>query len=118
MPSIREADRALVGTVFAQPCSRSLAFPLQGITTIALVLGILFIIEGVMRCLLYFQTHSRALILLIDGIIGIVFGIIIVAIVPDDAAFIIALLVGFRLIMAGVVLFMVGRVIEDTAITE
>ncbi len=78
----------------------------------------LFIIEGVMRSLLYFQAQSRTLILLIDGIIGIVFGIVIVAVVPGDAAFIISLLVGFRLIMAGVVLFFVGRVIEDTPLAE
>lgn len=80
-----------------------LASPVAGVASISLMLAILFVTEGVSKTLWAIRLpvpFNRAL-LMIEGVAGIVLGLFFYVNWPSDAAWMIGLLVGIRLLLAG-----------------
>ena len=79
------------------------AFPMQGIAAISLVLAILFTLEGIARLIFAFRLPSyfNRSIPIIEGIAGIVIGVIFWVNWSGDSAWMIGLLVGIRFLFAG-----------------
>lgn len=80
-----------------------LAYPLQGILTLTLVLGTFFMIEGIFKIMLALRLRSTPnwYWLLISGIVALLLGAIIWAWWPGDAPWVIGLLVGIDMIFSG-----------------
>ena len=100
-----------------------LAFPLQGILTLTLLVAALFIVQGVFKLIWTFQVKPLPNWgwVLFDGIVSLVLGVIIYAEWPKDASWAIGLLVGIGLIFGGwtrIMLAMAFRGLGDGEATE
>lgn len=94
-----------------------LLMPLDGIMTMALILGTVFVLDGIGRFALAakaFATQRRGL-WLFDGSISILLGGLILWNWPGDSAWIIGVLVGIRLLLAGLVAILVSNLIRRAA---
>ena len=109
---VRSADgsawRFLRSVCFLATGGILLALPLTGIVTLALVLGFGFMIDGAFRLTLAAKIDRSRRWLFMDGVLGILLGVIILMGWPADSVFILGTLVGIRLIMAGCVMLMIG----------
>gem|GEM_PF-1611572 len=95
-----------------------LAYPLSGIVTLALVVGVLFAVEGTLRLLLASNAEHQKTLVRIDGLLCVLTGVVILLGWPGDSGFIIGIVVGLRLILSGLVLLMTGRSIGKMRRTE
>lgn len=89
-------------------------FPLTGLLTLAIVLSILFLVEGVFESIMAFRVrpHEGWGFLLLSGIAAIVVGLIIAMGLPGTAFWALGLLVGINLLFSGwsyVFLALAGR---------
>ena len=80
-----------------------LAFPMAGVITLALVVGLFFLAGGVAKTLLALQMRPLAGWgwLIVSGVLSIVLGVLILVLWPQPAPWIIGLLVGIDLFFAG-----------------
>lgn len=80
------------------------ANPLAGMVSLTLALGIFYFIDGVFRIILAFQlkSASRWSIILFNGVLMTVLGVLIWSQWPSNAAWILGTLVGVGLIVNGV----------------
>ncbi len=95
-------------------------FPLTGLLTLALVLAILFIVEGIFETIMAFRVrpHEGWVWLLLSGIAAIAVGIIIAMAFPGSAVWALGLLVGINLLFTGwsyVFLALTGRKAQTAA---
>jgi uncharacterized membrane protein HdeD (DUF308 family) len=81
-----------------------LARPLEGVLSLTLVVGVLFLVAGVLKVILSFSLgRGRAFwMVLLSGVVSIVLAVMILANFPQSAATILGLLLAIELISNGV----------------
>ena len=87
-----------------------LANPLQGVVSLTLLLGIVFLLTGIMRILLGFgiaQPQAKWLLIL-SGILGVVIGVLIFGNIAEAATALLGLLLGLELLSQGIALLLLG----------
>ena len=96
--------KLLVGLAYVIMGGYLLLHPLLGVASLTLLLGSLFIAEGVFDLVLYFQMRSTAgsAWVLIDAIVTLLLGVLIWAHWPSSSAWAIGTLVGVSMIMSGI----------------
>jgi uncharacterized membrane protein HdeD (DUF308 family) len=109
--------RLLVGLAYVAFGVYLIARPVAGVATLTLVLASLFLVEGVLDIVLYFQTRAvrGSSWFLLDGIITLLLGLMIYAQWPSSSAWAIGTLVGVSLIMSGVTRVMLASAVRKTA---
>ena len=82
-----------------------LLVPKSGIMTLALILGVVFFLDGIFRIALASKAYpdQRKTWWIFDGVLAIVLGGIILWHWPGDSVWIIGMLVGIRLLVTGMV---------------
>jgi uncharacterized membrane protein HdeD (DUF308 family) len=92
-----------------------LAYPLSGVVTLAFVLSVLFVLEGISKLLLAARLSApfNRLWLVLDGVIGAGLGVLIWSQWPSDSAWVIGILVGIRFLMAGTMLLSFAFVLKN-----
>jgi uncharacterized membrane protein HdeD (DUF308 family) len=95
--------RTLVGIVYIIGGIWLFMHPVLGLVSFTLVLGFIFLMEGIFYILSYFPARkaSGAGWLLFDGIITLVLAILILAHWPSSSAWAIATIVGVNLLISG-----------------
>ncbi len=95
-------------------------FPLAGLLTLAILLAILFVAEGIMEIIMAFRVHPSdgRIWLLLSGIAALAVGVLIFLGLPSSAAWALGLLVGINLLFSGwsyVFLALAGRKSKEEA---
>lgn len=87
-----------------------LVYPLSGVVTLTLVLGICFLVSGSFKSM--FALASRKTqgwgMVLVSGLLGMIIGILILASWPSSSEWLIGLLVGIDLLFAGMTMIMLA----------
>ena len=96
--------KLLVGLAYLFFGAYLLMHPVLGVTSLTLVLAVLFLIEGVLEIILFFNLRALggSSWLLIDGLITLLLGGMIYVHWPSSSAWAIGTLVGVSLIISGV----------------
>lgn len=95
----------IVGIIYAIAGITLLVQPLQGAITITLVLGILLVVQGILEIIATFQGRlegSPKGLMLADGIVTLILGILIWNQWPFNVAWVLGLLFGINLLFSGV----------------
>jgi len=81
-----------------------IARPVLGVASLTLVLASLFLIEGILNIVLFFQMRSLrgSSWVLIDGVITLLLGLMIYMQWPSSSAWAIGTLVGVSMILSGI----------------
>ncbi len=106
--------RLLIGVLYLSAGGYLAFFPLTGLLTLAILLAILFVAEGIMEIIMAFRVHPSdgRVWLLLSGIAALVVGVLIFLGLPSSAGWALGLLVGINLLFSGwsyVFLAMSGR---------
>ena len=111
--------RLLVGLAYVFFGGYLIVHPGLGIASLTLVLASLFLVEGVVEIVLFFQMRSvqRASWLLVDGIITLLLGGMIYMQWPSSAAWTIGTLVGVSMIVSGVTRVMLSLAVRQATDT-
>ena len=111
------AWRLLVGLAYIAFGIYLIAHPLIGVASLTLVMGSLFLVEGILNIALYFQVRSmpRSGLFLLDGIVTLALGLMIYLQWPSSSAWAIGTLVGISLILSGVTRLMLSAAVRETA---
>ena len=90
--------------------------PDMGMTTLTIVLAVMFIIDGISELLFSFflKPVGGGSMMLIDGILGIILGILIFVKWPASGELAIGLLVGIKLVIDGIALLSLGMIGKKT----
>ena len=109
--------RLLVGLAYICFGGYVIARPDLGVVTLTLLLGSLFLVEGIFNIILYFRAPSimRSSWFLLDGIVTLLLGAMIYMQWPSSAAWAIGTLVGVSLIFSGVTRVMVSLTVRKVA---
>jgi uncharacterized membrane protein HdeD (DUF308 family) len=93
----------LIGVLYAVVGGYLAFFPLTGLLTLALVLAILFIAEGIFETIMAFRVrpHEGWGWLLLSGIAALAVGVMIALDFPGSAVWALGLLVGINLLFSG-----------------
>ena len=96
--------RCLVGLAYICFGGYLLVRPAIGVASLTLLLGILFLVEGIFDIALYFKARrfARSSWILFDGIVTVILGLMIYGHWPSSSAWAIGTLVGVSLIISGV----------------
>ena len=94
-----------------------IANPEMGMTTLTIILAIMFIVDGISEVMFSFfiKPIGGGTIMLLDGIFSIVLGILIFAKWPASGEWAIGLLVGIKLVIDGIALLTLGMVSKKAA---
>jgi uncharacterized membrane protein HdeD (DUF308 family) len=95
--------KLLVGIAYLCFGGYVLVHPVLGVASLTLMLAALFVIEGVLNLILFFNmrsVHGSAWVL-IDGLITLALGVMIYAQWPSSSAWAIGILVGISMIFSG-----------------
>jgi uncharacterized membrane protein HdeD (DUF308 family) len=94
-----------------------IAHPAVGVASLTLVLATLFLIEGSLNIVLYFQVRAmqRAGWFLLDGIITLILGLMIYLQWPSSSVWAIGTIVGISLIVSGVTRLMLSLAVRNVA---
>ncbi len=84
--------------------------PVEGVLALTLILAAYFLVDGLLRIFLAFrpETEGNRFWPAVGGICSLVLGVIIIAGYPFDAAWVLGLLVGINLFIAGFGMLSVG----------
>ena len=106
--------KLLVGLAYIFIGAYLLLHPLLGIATLTLLLASLFLIEGVLDIVLYFNLRPLhgAGWLLLDGIVTLLLSLLIWSHWPSSSAWAIGTLVGVSMIMSGVTRVMLSLAVR------
>jgi uncharacterized membrane protein HdeD (DUF308 family) len=104
----------LVGILYAFAGGYLAFFPFTGLITLAIVLAVLFIAEGIVEVIQAFRVrpHEGWFWLLLSGVAALAVGLLIAADLPGSAVWALGLLVGINLLFSGwsyVFLALAGR---------
>jgi uncharacterized membrane protein HdeD (DUF308 family) len=96
--------KLLVGFAYLCFGAYLLVHPIVGVATLTLLLAALFVIEGILNLVLFFQMRSErgSSWVLIDGVVTLLLGAMIYMQWPWSASWAIGVLVGVSMIMSGV----------------
>ena len=94
-----------------------LAHPLEGVLTLTLVLGILFIVSGVMKLIAGFSLPSGTFkgLVIVSAVASAILGIMILSGYPGSAVFALGVLLGVELISDGVAILGLAFAERDLA---
>jgi uncharacterized membrane protein HdeD (DUF308 family) len=111
----------LIGILYAFAGAYLAFFPFTGLITLALVLSVLFIIEGIFEVIMAIRVrpHDGWGFLLLSGIAALAVGVLIALGLPDSAEWALGLLVGINLLFSGwsyVFLALAGRRAHEGAV--
>jgi uncharacterized membrane protein HdeD (DUF308 family) len=106
--------KLLVGLAYICFGGYLIAHPVLGVATLTLVLGSLFLVEGILDIVMFFKMRSLrgANWVLIDGIITLLLGMLIYMQWPSSSAWAIGTLVGASMIISGVTRVMLSRAVR------
>jgi len=110
----------LIGILYVVAGSYLAFFPLTGLLTLAVLLVILFLAEGLFEVIMAFRVrpHDGWGFLLLSGIAALAVGVIIALDLPGSATWALGLLVGINLLFSGwsyIFLAMAGRRAHEAA---
>ena len=110
----------LVGILYAVAGAYLAFFPLTGLLTLAILLAVMFIIEGIFEVIQAFRVrpHEGWGFLLLSGIAALAVGVLITLSLPSSAEWALGLLAGINLLFSGwsyVFLALAGRRAHETA---
>jgi uncharacterized membrane protein HdeD (DUF308 family) len=96
--------KLLVGLAYLFIGGNLIARPVLGVASLTLVLASLFLVEGILNIVLFFQMRSLrgSTWILIDGVITLLLGLMIYMQWPSSSAWAIGTLVGVSLILSGI----------------
>jgi uncharacterized membrane protein HdeD (DUF308 family) len=108
------AWKVLVGLAYLAFGAYLIAHPVIGVASLTLVLASLFLVEGVLDVVLFFQMRSMhgSTWVLVDGIITLLLGLLIYAHWPSSSAWAIGTLVGVSMIISGVARVMLSQAVR------
>jgi uncharacterized membrane protein HdeD (DUF308 family) len=111
--------RLLVGLAYIFFGGYLIVHPALGVTSLTLVLASLFLVEGILEIVLFFQMRSMrgSSWLLVDGIITLLLGGMIYAQWPSSSAWAIGTLVGVSMIVSGVTRVMLSLAVRQATDT-
>jgi uncharacterized membrane protein HdeD (DUF308 family) len=94
-----------------------IANPEMGMTTLTIILAIMFVVDGISEVMFSFflKPIGGGTMMLLDGIVGIVLGILIWVNWPASGEWAIGLLVGIKLIIDGIALLSLSTVGKKAA---
>lgn len=100
----------LNGALYIVAGALLLAFPLQGVLTLTLVLAALFVVEGAARIVMAFRMRPMAQWgwVLLSGILAVILGVLIWIQWPSAAAWAIGLLAGINFLFGGTTMLMLA----------
>ncbi|MGA2743153.1 MAG: DUF308 domain-containing protein [Candidatus Sulfotelmatobacter sp.] len=109
--------KLLVGVAYLFFGAYLIIHPVLGVASLTLLLAMLFLIEGVLEIILYFNLRSLggSSWVLIDGIITLLLGGMIYVHWPSSAAWAIGTLVGVSMIISGTSRIMMSLAVRKTA---
>ncbi len=90
--------------------------PDMGMTTLTIILAVMFVVDGISQVMFSFflKPIGGGTMMLLDGILGIVLGILIFVKWPASGEWAIGLLVGIKLLIDGIALLSLGMVGKKT----
>ncbi len=90
--------------------------PDMGMTTLTIILAVMFVVDGISQVMFSFflKPIGGGTMMLLDGILGIVLGILIFVKWPASGEWAIGLLVGIKLLIDGIALLTLGMVGKKT----
>lgn len=108
--------KLLVGLAYVCFGGYVIAHPVLGVASLTLILGSLFLVEGVLDIVLFFRMRALrgAGWVLIDGIITLLLGLMIYMQWPSSSAWAIGTLVGASMIISGVSRVMLSLAVRKT----
>jgi uncharacterized membrane protein HdeD (DUF308 family) len=111
----------LVGILYAVAGAYLAFFPFTGLITLAIVLAVLFIAEGIFEVIQAFRVrpHEGWGFLLLSGLAALAVGVLITLSLPSSAEWALGLLAGINLIFSGwsyVFLALAGRRAHEAAV--
>jgi uncharacterized membrane protein HdeD (DUF308 family) len=111
--------KLLVGLAYLCFGGYLIAHPLLGVASLTLLLGSLFLVEGVLDVVLFFQMRSMrgSSWVLIDGIVSLLLGLMIYRQWPSSSAWVIGTLVGVSMIFSGISRVMLSLAVRKAADT-
>lgn len=92
-----------------------LVHPASGIVTITLIIGVFFVVEGVMRLLLSLQSDFAKVFGVVNALFSIILGVLILSMWPNDSDYVLALLVGINLVVGGWMSVMFSLALKKSA---
>lgn len=100
----------LIGVVYVIGGIFLMVNPGLGLVSLTLLLGAIFIVEGVTRFVIFFRARALpgAGWILLDGVTTVLLGVLVVARWPSDSAWAIGTIFGVNLISSGVTRLMVS----------
>jgi uncharacterized membrane protein HdeD (DUF308 family) len=113
------AWHAFIAALYGLAAINLLVNPLLGVVLLALVIGVVLVAEGIIEIFLFFvlREYSRAIWILIDGVVTLVLGIVACAHWPPASLELVQYLVGISFISSGISRLLLGfaiRVVEPT----
>jgi uncharacterized membrane protein HdeD (DUF308 family) len=111
--------KLLVGLAYVLFGVYLIMHPVLGVASLTLVLASLFLIEGILDVILFFQMRPMqgAFWVLVDGIITLLLGLMIYLQWPSSAAWAIGVLVGVSMIISGLTRVMLSLAVRKVAAT-
>ena len=111
----------LIGILYAVAGGYLAFFPLTGLFTLAILLAVLFIVEGIFEVIMALRVrpHEGWGFLLLSGLAALAVGVMIYMDLPGSAVWALGLLVGINLIFSGwsyVFLALAGRRAHEAAV--
>jgi uncharacterized membrane protein HdeD (DUF308 family) len=108
--------KLLVGIAYVCFGGYVIAHPVLGVASLTLILGSLFLVEGVLDIVLFFRMRALrgAGWVLIDGIVTLLLGLLIYMQWPSSSAWAIGTLVGISMIISGVSRVMLSMAVRKT----
>lgn len=112
--------KLLVGLAYVCFGGYLIVHPLLGVASLTLILASLFLIEGVLDIILFFQMRSLggSSWVLVDGIVTLLLGLMIYVQWPSSSAWAIGLLVGVSMIISGVTRVMLSLAVRKMTTTN
>jgi uncharacterized membrane protein HdeD (DUF308 family) len=109
--------KLLVGVAYIAFGIYLIVHPVIGIASLTLVLGSLFLVEGIFDVALFFQMRSirGSSWILMDGIVTLLLGLLIYLQWPSSSSWAIGTLVGVSLIFSGVTRLMLAMAVRKAA---
>jgi uncharacterized membrane protein HdeD (DUF308 family) len=111
--------KLLVGLAYVLFGVYLILHPVLGVASLTLVLAVLFLIEGILDVILFFNMRPMrgAVWVLVDGIITLLLGLMIYLQWPSSSAWAIGVLVGVSMIISGLTRVMLSLAVRKVAAT-
>ena len=93
----------LIGILYIVGGAYLLLFPLAGVVTLTMIVAAMFLADGILEIIMAFRLrpHSGWGWVLASGVAALIAGFLIASQLPSSATWVIGVLVGIKMIMAG-----------------